>query len=204
MGWPRWCWDTGWTPQNAAGQIIALSVLLGIINAFDMPARQAFVVEMVERREDLGNAIALNSSLFNGARLIGPTVAGVAIAAIGRAGASCSTGSSYVAVILALLAMRLPPREAQRPHRRVWHELGEGFRYTFGFAPIRALMLLVGFTSLVGMPYAVLMPVFATTVFGGGAQTLGYLMAAAEWGRWWGRPIWPRGAACWGLGRSSP
>ncbi len=165
------------TPQNVVGVLVVLSVFLGVVNAFDMPARQAFVVEMVERREDLPNAIALNSSMFNGARLLGPTVAGVAVATVGEGWCFLLNGISYVAVIMALLAMRVAPHKP-RPQRRVWLELGDGFRYAFGFPPIRALLLLVGWTSLVGMPYAVLMPVFATQVFGGDARTLGYLIAA--------------------------
>ena len=163
---------------NATWMILALSIFLGVVNAFDMPARQSFVVDMVERREDLGNAIALNSSLFNGARLIGPTVAGIVIAVVGEGFCFLLNAVSYIAVIVALLAMRLPPRAPQPPRRHVLHELVEGFRHAFGFPPIRTLLLLVGFVSLVGMPYAVLMPVFATQVFGGNAQTLGYLMGA--------------------------
>jgi MFS family permease len=173
----------GWiNKDNVTWIVILLSAWLGIINAFDMPARQAFVVEMVERREDLGNAIALNSSLFNGAQLVGPMMAAVIYAAVGGAWCFLLNAISYVAVIIALLAMRLPRWEPRPGRQRGLHELREGAQYAFGFGPIRAILLLVAFTSLVGMPFMVLMPAFASQVFHGGIQTLGFLRAATAVG----------------------
>jgi MFS family permease len=159
-------------------QVMVLGVFLGIINAFDMPARQAFVVEMVEKKEDLSNAIALNSSLFNGARLIGPTVAGVLIAAFGEGICFLLNAVSYLAVIVALLMMHHihKPREG-RP-KRIFAELKEGFRYAFSFPPIRSIILLIGVISMLGMGYAVLMPIFASEILQGGPRTLGFLMGA--------------------------
>jgi MFS family permease len=162
------------------GQLVALSVFLGLVNGLDIPTRQAFLVEMVPGREDLANAIALNSSVFNAARLVGPAVAGVMIGLVGEGMVFLLNGLSYIAVIGALLAMKLGPPAARRgldvPMGR---RLAEGFRYAFGFPPIRALILLVGVVSLLGVPFTVLLPVFATEVLGGGANTLGFLMAAS-------------------------
>jgi MFS family permease len=159
-------------------EIIVLVLAQGAINAFDMPARQAFLLEMIERREDVGNAIALNSSMVNGARLIGPAIAGVTIAALGEGYCFLTDGISYLAVIGSLLAMRLPvpPR---RTGRRLWEELVEGGRYVRQSPAIRPMLLLLALTSFVGMPYTSLMPIFAGTVLHGGAHTLGFLMAAA-------------------------
>jgi len=159
--------------------LVALSVLLGLINAFDIPVRQAFVVEMVEKKEDLGNAIALNSSLVNGARLIGPSLAGLLIAVVGEGVCFLINAASYLAVILAIGAMRLPPAKARENRKHVLHELREGFGYAFGFAPIRAILFLIALVGLVGMPYTVLMPVFAREILRGGAHTFGFLMTAA-------------------------
>ena len=160
-------------------EIVILSFFLGIANAFDMPARQTFVVEMVERRrEDLGNAIALNSSLFNGARLLGPTVAGILIAAVGEGVCFLLNGLSYVAVIVSLLAMRVAPREIKARNTHFLQGLKEGFSYAFGFDPIRSIILLVALVGLMGMPYQVLMPIFAREVLRGGSNIFGFLMAA--------------------------
>jgi MFS family permease len=159
--------------------IVWLSSFQGLINAFDMPARQAFVVEMVEKREDLGNAIALNSSMVNMARLIGPSLAGVVIALFGEGYCFLIDGFSYLAVIASLLLMHLR-RQEQRPVRtNMLAELKEGWVYVSGSAPIRALLLLLALVSLVGMPYTVLMPIFAGSVLHGGPHTLGFLMAAS-------------------------
>lgn len=159
--------------------IIVLQVIQGVINAFDTPARQAFVVEMVESSDDLPNAIALNSSMFNASRIIGPTIAGILIAAVGEAWCFLLDGISYIAVILSLLAMRFVVRE--RPHRETHmiDELRAGFRYVAGFAPVTALLLQVTLISVMGMPYAVLMPVIAAKVLHGGPHTLGILMTAS-------------------------
>lgn len=158
-------------------QIIALASLLGVINAFDMPARQSFIVQLVERREDLANAIALNSSMFNSARLIGPSIAGVFIAAFGEGVCFLFNGLSYIGVIAALLAIRLPAGSAAA--RRSRGGFKEGLGYAFGFPPIRYLILMLAVGSLLGMPYAVLMPAYARDILHGGPRTLGFLMAAA-------------------------
>jgi MFS family permease len=159
--------------------ILSLAVFQGLINAFDTPARQAFVVEMVDAREDMANAIALNSSMVNAARLIGPSVAGILIAAVGEGWCFFIDAVSYFAVIASLLLMRLRPRAPSlQPRRRVLVELREGFRYAASFGPIRAILLLLAVVSFTGIPYTVLMPIFASKVLHGGANTLGILMAA--------------------------
>lgn len=163
-------------------QIMVLALLLGIINAFDMPVRQSFVIELVENREDMGNAIALNSSMITSARLIGPSAAGVLIAFIGEGGCFIINSVSYLAVIIAIASMRLKPQKARGEERHVLLELREGFRYAYGFAPIRSILLLMMLVSFAGMPYIVLMPVFARNVLHGGAHTFGFLMAASGLG----------------------
>jgi MFS family permease len=159
--------------------IVVLSIFQGLINAFDMPARQTFVVEIVETREDLGNAIALNSSMFSGGRLIGPAIAGIVIAAAGSSVCFLIDGLSYIAVIAALLAMKITPRMTKDIHvnENIFKKLQEGFNYAFGFAPIRSILLLIALVSFMGMPYTVLAPIFATQILHGGANTLGFLMA---------------------------
>jgi MFS family permease len=160
--------------------VIWLSVFQGIINAFDMPARQAFVVEMVERREDLPNAIALNSSMVNATRLLGPSLGGVIIAWVGEGWCFMIDAISYVAVVASLLAMRVTPRMAEPVEEaKMLRQLREGFAYAARFAPIRKVLVLLAIVSLVGMPYTVLMPVFADEVLRGGPNTLGLLMAAS-------------------------
>jgi len=159
--------------------LIILSLVQGVINAVDMPTRQALVVEFVGRKEHLGNAIALNSSLFNLARLIGPAVAGFVIAGFGPGMCYLVDGLTYVAVIAALLAMRLPERPARRVRQHPWIELRQGFRYAFGFTPIKMLIGLVAAISAIGFSYTVLTPIFARDVFFGDARTLGYLMSAS-------------------------
>ncbi|MGA7933680.1 MAG: MFS transporter [Kovacikia sp.] len=164
--------------------LVVLSMGQGCINAFDMPARQAFVVKMVDRKEDLGNAIALNSSIFSGARLIGPAIAGLVIAAVGTGSCFLIDGLSYIAVIAGLLAMRLPPLTGGMPKstNTILHQLKEGFDYAFGFPPIRSILLLIALVSFVGMPYTTLAPIFAKEVLQGGPETLGFLMAASGLG----------------------
>ena len=184
--------------------VLVLVVFQGVINAFDTPARQAFVIEMVEAREDLANAIALNSSMVNGARLIGPSIAGVTIAAVGEGWCFALDALSYVAVIASLLAMRLTPRASRRAQKHVLAELAEGFRYVASFAPIRAILLLLACVSLTGMPYVVLMPVFARAVFHGGPHTLGWLMAAAGGGAVVGALWLASRTSVLGLGRVIP
>jgi MFS family permease len=163
-------------------QIVLLSIFLGCVNAFDMPTRQSFVVEMVEKREDLGNAIALNSSLVNGARLLGPSIAGILIAAVGEGMCFLLNGLSYIAVIIALLSMRIAPKEAVIHKTHILQEVKEGFTYVLGAAPIRSILLLFALVSFMGMPFQVLMPLFAGQVFHGGPDTLGFLMGATGLG----------------------
>jgi MFS family permease len=158
-------------------EIILLSALLGLVNAFDIPARQAFVVEMVVPG-DLINAIALNSAMFNGARILGPSIAGILVAAIGEGWCFFGNGASYIAVITGLLLMTVIPR--QQPKRTVsgLESVKEGFRFVAHTAPIRALLLLLGVVSLTGMPYAVLMPIFADKILHAGPRGLGLLMGS--------------------------
>jgi MFS family permease len=182
-------------------RIIFLSAFQGIINAFDTPARQAFVVDMVEDRADLANAIALNSSMVNGARLVGPSVAGVLIAVAGEGWCFLLDGISYVAVIASLLMMRLAAAKPRASEKRVLVELREGFRYAFGFAPIRSVLLLITLISLMGMPYTVLMPLMAATVLHGGPHTLGFLMGATGIGALGGAVYLASRRTVLGLGR---
>ena len=142
-------------------EIIWLGLAQGIINAFDMPARQAFVIQMVEDRADLGNAIALNSSMVNVARLLGPSIAGVIIAAVGEGYCFLIDGFSYLAVIASLLAMSIAAVERSHAEKAIWQELKEGWNYVTSFVPIRSILLLLALISLVGMQYTVLMPIFA-------------------------------------------
>jgi MFS family permease len=158
--------------------LFALAALLGVVNAFDIPARQSFVVEMVGR-EDLVNAIALNSSMFNGARLVGPAIAGVMVATIGEGWCFFVNGVSYLGVIAGLLAMRIERADAVAAHGSPLTSVVEGFRYVAHTGPIRALLLLLGVLSFVGMPYAVLMPIFADSILSGGPSGLGLLMGAS-------------------------
>ncbi len=157
--------------------IFVLAAGLGVVNAFDIPARQAFIVEMVGK-EDLMNAIALNSSMFNGARVVGPAVAGILVARIGEGWCFFANSLSYTAVITGLLLMRVAPRAPAAAQQSPLENIKEGFRWVWHTRPIRALMLLLALVSLVGMPYAVLMPIFAARILHGGAQTLGILMGA--------------------------
>jgi MFS family permease len=182
-------------------QIIALAFFLGLINAFDIPARQSFVVDMIERREDLGNAIALNSSMVNGARLVGPSVAGMLIAALGEGLCFLLNGLSFITVIAALLAMRITPKKKDRQGTPLWQGLKEGYRYAFGFAPIRSLLLLLALISFMGMPYTVLMPVFAGKILHGGPQTLGFLLGATGVGALAGAIFLASRRSVLGLGR---
>jgi MFS family permease len=159
-------------------QIMVLASLMGIVNSFDIPARQAFIVDMV-RSEDLINAIALNSSIVNGARVLGPAIAGVTVAAIGEGWCFLANGASYIAVIIGLLLMVVPSRELRHDGASGLERIAEGFRFVARTGPIRAVLLLLGLVSLTGMPYAVLMPIFADQILHGGARGLGMLMGAS-------------------------
>jgi MFS family permease len=184
--------------------ILWLSLAQGIINAFDMPARQAFVVEMVESREDLGNAIALNSSMVNAARLLGPSIAGIIISGVGEGYCFLIDGFSYLAVIASLVMMRIVATPQTRPQQAILLELREGWNYATRSLPIRSILLLLAVVSLVGMPYSVLMPIFAAQVLHGGAHTLGFLMGASGVGALAGAVFLAARRSVLGLGRIVP
>ena len=159
-------------------EVLALSVMQGLINAFDMPGRQSFMVKMVEDRADLSNAIAINSSMVNVARLVGPSLAGLLIAATNEGWCFLVDGVSYIAVIVSLLMMRLPAATRERATNTMVAQLREGWTYVANSAPIRTILMLFGLISLMGWPFMVLMPVFAAQVLHGGPHTLGFLMGA--------------------------
>jgi MFS family permease len=167
------------TGNEAIWSVILLAMLMGVVRAFDIPARQAMVVDLVDDREDLGNAIALNSTMINGAKLIGPTVAGVVIAAVGEGILFLADGFSYAFVIVAMLAMRMPVRHRPTGDRAFMAHFAEGWHYTRRSVSIRSLLMLMAMVSLLAVPYMVLLPIFADQVIGGGAKTLGFLTAAS-------------------------
>ena len=181
--------------------ILALQVLQGIINAFDTPARQAFVVQMVEDRADLPNAIALNSSMVNASRIIGPSIGGIVIAAAGEGWCFLADAISYLAVIASLMAMRVAPRPMPPRHTRMLEEMRVGFRYVTSFVPVRSALLLLSLVSIMGMPYTVLMPVISATVLHGGPHTLGFLMTASGVGALGGALYLASRQSILGLGR---
>jgi MFS family permease len=159
--------------------LLLLQIVQGVINAFDTPARQAFVVEMVEDRADLPNAIAMNSSMVNGSRIIGPSIGGLLIAAFGEGWCFLVDAVSYVFVVASLLMMRLPRGGAARVEARVLDELRAGLQYVAGSAPIRTALVVLSIVSAMAMPYSVLMPAYVAHVLGGGPNTLGLLMTAS-------------------------
>jgi MFS family permease len=154
-------------------------VLQGLINAFDMPARQSFLIQMVDDRKDLSNAIAINSSMANGARLVGPAIAGLVIAAVGEGWCFLIDGISYFAVIASLLLMRIRPVDIRRKPTTMLEQMREGWDYVRTFQPIRTILLLFSLISLMGYSYSVLLPLFAAQVLDGGATTLGWLTGAS-------------------------
>jgi Arabinose efflux permease len=179
--------------------LFVIAIGFGIANAFDIPTRQAFVVDMVGK-EDLINAIALNSSMFNGARIVGPAIAGILVAVVGEGWCFFANAVSYVAVIGGLLSMSV--RHVSRPRTgSTFEHIAEGFRYVAKTKPIRALILLLGLVSLMGMPYAVLMPIFADRYLGGGSSTLGFLMGASGFGALLAALVLASRKAVFGLGR---
>ena len=183
--------------------IVALAVVQGVVNAFDMPARQSFLVEMVEDREDLSNAIALNSSMVNAARLVGPALAGMVISAVGEAWCFVVDGVSYIAVIVSLLAhAHRPPCSSVPAAARLASNSAKAGAMSSESVPIRSILLLLGLVSLAGMPYTVLMPVIASEVLHGGPNTLGMLMAASGLGALAGALVWQCGERCsdWACG----
>lgn len=159
--------------------LIALTLVQGLINAIDIPVRQALVIAFVARREHVGNAIALNSSVFNLARLVGPAIGGFVINAVGAGGCYVVDAFSYLAVIVALLMMKISLPTSQREQKHPLIEMRDGFHYAFNFHPIRAVIVTIAMISFVGFSYSVLTPMFARDVFGGDAQTLGWLMSAS-------------------------
>ena len=163
-------------------EVIALSALQGLINAFDAPGRHSFFVQMIEDRNDLGNAIALNSTMVNGARLLGPALAGVTIGLVGEGGCFLIDGISYVAVVASLLMMKIKPVEVAHTADNLFRQIREGWDYVRNFSPIRTILLLFSIVSLMGYPYMVLLPIFAGQVFHGGPYTLGWLTAASGLG----------------------
>jgi MFS family permease len=186
-------WDIFW-----------LSILQGVINAIDMPARQAFVTEMVEVREDLPNAIALNSSMVNGSRLIGPSIAGIIIAASSEGLCFLIDGISYIAVIISLLMMTIRLRELPPRKESAIVQMREGWHYVSTFVPVRSVLILLAIVSLVGMPYTVLMPIFAANVLHGGPHTLGFLMGASGIGALFSAYSLATRRSVLGLGRVIP
>ncbi len=196
-----WVAFRGGPGSTAIALVIGLSIVQGMVNAFDMPARQSLLVELVGRREDLSNAIALNSSLVNGARLIGPALAGGVIAVAGEAWCFVIDAVSYLAVILALLAMRLASRPRRVSTATIGRDFKEGVTYAFGFPPIRALLLLLALISFATMPQSVLLPIFAAKILGGGPHTLGLLSAATGLGAFSGALYLASRPSVLGLGR---
>ncbi len=162
--------------------IIVLSLWQGAVNAVDVPTRQSFVVEMVDRPEDLNNAIALNSSIVNGGRMIGPALGGIMTALFGAGYCFLLNGVSFLAVIVSLLAMHIKPRTITIGRKRIFSQMAEGFRYAMGFPPIRGLLLIRALVSLVGIPYAALLPVFAGHLLGGGPKLYGMLVTGVGLG----------------------
>ena len=182
--------------------ILLLQIAQGVINAFDTPARQAFVSEMVEDRADLPNAIALNSSMVNASRIIGPSIGGIVIAAVGEGWCFALDAVSYVAVIASLRAMRLVPRPQPPRTAHLREELAVGFQYVTSFVPVRSALILLSLVSIMGMPYTVLMPAISTNVLHGGPNTLGFLMTASGAGALGGALYLASRRSVLGLGRA--
>jgi len=167
------------THRITIAEVLLLSVFQGLINAFDMPGRQAFMVQMVEDRNDLSNAIAINSSMVNVARLVGPSLAGLVIAASSEGWCFLIDGLSYIAVIISLVMMRVHVAAVRRAAAGMFRQMHEAWAYVSSFTPVRTILILFALVSLMGMPYMVLMPIFAAQVLHGGPHTLGFLMGAA-------------------------
>jgi MFS family permease len=181
-------------------EVIVLAALLGVVNAFDVPARQSFLIEMVSR-DDLMNAIALNSSMFNGARVIGPAIAGITVAKIGEGWCFFANAVSYIAVIAGLLYMKLEPWKRRAQQSSPYEHIKEGFYFVQHTAPILALVMLIGVVSFVAVPYSVLMPVFADQVLHRGAHGLGVLMGMSGVGALLGALTLAMRRGVWGLGK---
>lgn len=190
--------------QIQVWHLFYLSVFMGIVNGMDIPARQAFVMDMLDRPEDLSNAISLNSSVFNGARLIGPAIAGLAIASVGEAWCFLLNGLSYIAVLVALLSMRLKSSDPKLNRIGYLESIREGFSYAYHFPPIRGILMLVSLVSLVGLPYSMLAPVYAKDILHGNATTLGFLMGSTGAGALTGALYLASRHSILGLGRLIP
>jgi MFS family permease len=189
------------TGQITVWHIIAMSVLLGLILAFDIPVRQSFVVALVDRKEDLGNAIALNSLMMNGARLIGPSIAGVLIGLVGEGICFLINGLSFLGILVALMSIKVREPDKKSSPSHLWRELREGFYYAWGFIPIRYILLLIALVSFIGVPYSTLLPVFARDILQGGPHTLGFLMASSGVGALTGSLFLASRVSVRGLGR---
>jgi len=188
----------GWVQP---AHIILLGFVLGIVNAFDMPARQALVNQMVDAK-DLSNAVALNSSMINAARIVGPGLAGIVVARVGEGACFTINAVSYLAVIMALLAMKLPKKSDESARQfSIAHSLVEGLRYTLATVPIRDVLLLLGLVGFMGMPYMTLMPVFAAQIHKSGADALGLMLGAVGFGALIGALFLAQRATVLGLGR---
>ena len=162
--------------------LLSLSLVLGLINAFEMPTRQALIIELVDGKADIGNAIALNSTLFNATRLIGPALAGILVAYFGEGVCFTINGATYVAAVVAFSAMRIASRPASPERKNVLAELKEGVRYAIGFSPIRDILILISLISLVGMSFPVILPEITAKVLGGGSGVFGALVASSGLG----------------------
>jgi len=181
--------------------IIALSLVFGIISAFDAPARQSLVVDLIDNQKNLGNAIALNSALFNGARLIGPAIAGITIAAVGEGFCFLINTISYIAVIAALLMVKVPDIKIGKAETDFRKSFSEGFHYTFRSIPIRTLITILSVLSLFGFPFMVLLPAYAKEILHGGSDTLGFLMSGLGAGALTGALIMAARKSVLGLGK---
>jgi MFS family permease len=192
------------TGTVAVWHIVLLSLFLGLVNALDIPTRQSFVIQMIDDKKDLSNAIALNSAMFNGARFLGPSIAGILIALVGEGVCFLLNGMSYVTVIAALLSMNISQTASGKKNNDILYELKEGFNYAYDFKPIRFILLLLAIASFMGVPYAVLMPAFARDILHGNAQTLGFLMSATGAGALTGAIYLASRKSIVGLGRLIP
>ena len=183
-------------------EIILLSIILGIFDALDMPTRQSFMVEMIgNNHNDLGNAIAMNSSMVNGARLIGPAVAGILISTFGEGWCFLLNAISYIAVLYSLLSMKLKHKPVSLKKKETFRELKEGYKYAFGFKPIKSILLLLAVVSFMGTPIRILAPVFVKNILHGGADMFGFLMGASGLGAFTGAIFLMNRKSVLGLGR---
>jgi MFS family permease len=189
------------TETIAIWQVMVLATFIGCVNAFDAPTRHSFLLEIVDRKEDIGNAIALNSSMFNGARLIGPSFAGIMVSLFGEGICFLVNAISFLTVIIALFMMKVKPMVKADRETKVLLKMKEGFSYAYNFKPIRNILMLLTLVSLVGMPYMVLLPVFARDILQGGAHTLGYLTASIGLGAFTGAIFLASRKSVLGLGK---